>query len=62
MIKVKNMSKSRIWIGDRVIKPNEVAEIAKEELEYSGVKALIKSGELKIIKEKEEKKKQEKKK
>lgn len=63
-MKVKNCSNSVIWIGDFAINPGKVAELKKEQLNLSGVKALLKSGELKAVEEKakkEKKKKSEKK-
>jgi len=50
MVKVINKSKSRIWIGNKVIKPGETAELTKDELSMSGVKTLLDAGELAIVK------------
>ncbi len=50
MVKVINKSKSRIWIGNKVIKPSETAELTKDELSMSGVKVLINEGKLEIVK------------
>jgi len=59
-MKVKNCSSSVIWIGDFAIKPCEVVELRKEQLSLSGVKALLKSGELKVVEEKAKKEKKKK--
>ena len=50
MVKVINKGKSRIWIGSKVIKPGETAELTRDEHSMSGVKALIDEGKLEIVK------------
>ena len=59
-MKVRNRSQAVVWIGDRAIKPDETAELSKEELKMSGVKALIESGELEVVKESKQSKKEKK--
>ena len=62
-MRVVNKGNSIIWIGNKAIKPNEKAELSKEELEMSGVKQLINQGILQVEKRAERKtgKKEEKK-
>jgi len=48
-MKVRNASKSVIHIGSKAIKPDDVVEITKDEAKMSGVKALLESGELEIV-------------
>jgi len=50
-MKVLNRSKAVVYIGNKVIRPGEAIELTKDELKMSGVKAMLKSGELEIIKE-----------
>ncbi len=57
MAKVVNKSNSTIWIGRKSIKPGESTELTDKELEFSGVKALLKSGELEVVEEKKKIKK-----
>ena len=54
-MKVRNVSKAVIYIGDKVIKPGEEVELSKEEAEMSGVKVLIESKELEVRKERKKK-------
>ncbi len=56
-MKVRNVSNSRIFIGSKVIAPGEEAELTSEEAGMSGVKALLKSGELVRVEEKPKRKK-----
>ncbi len=54
-MKVVNKTKAVVYIGDKIIKPGEVEELSKEEMKMSGVKAMLDSGELEIVKEKRKK-------
>ena len=49
-MKVQNKTKA-VYIGNKIIKPGKVTELSKEELEFSGVKAMIESKELEIVEE-----------
>ncbi|MBE8539427.1 DUF7444 family protein [Geoglobus acetivorans] len=60
-MKVRNVSNSVVYVADKTIEPGKTAELSKEEMAMSGVKALIESGELEIVEEKTEEKKREKK-
>ncbi len=51
-MKVVNKTKAVIYIGSKTIKPGETAELSESEASFSGVKALIESGELAVIEEK----------
>ena len=59
-MKVKNKSEAVVWVGDKTIEPGEVAELSKEELSMSGVKALLKSGELEAVRESKKSKRESK--
>ncbi len=50
-MKVQNKTKAVVYIGNKIIKPGKVTELSKEELEFSGVKAMIESKELEIVEE-----------
>lgn len=50
-MKVLNKTRAVVYIGGKSIKPGEIAELGKEEMKMSGVKAMLDSGELEIVKE-----------
>jgi|Deesub1362B_J571_1020462.scaffolds.fasta_scaffold00499_36 hypothetical protein len=50
-MKVRNKTKAVVYIGNKIIKPGEVTELSKKELEFTGVKAMIESKELEIVEE-----------
>lgn len=60
-MKVVNKSKAIVYVGGKVIEPEKTAELTKEELEMSGVKALLNAGELEIVSENKESKKNKRK-
>lgn len=57
-MKVVNKTKAVVYIGSKTIKPGETAELTKEELKMSGVKAMLDSGELEVVKESKKKSKE----
>lgn len=50
-MKFVNKSKAIIYIADKRLDPGDAAELNKDEIKMSGVKALLDSGELEIVKE-----------
>ena len=48
-MKVLNKSRAVIYVGNRIIRPGEAVELTKEEAKMSGVKAMLDSGELVIV-------------
>lgn len=54
-MKVVNKTRAVVYIGNKVVNPGDAVELTKEETKMSGVKAMLDSGELEIVKESKKK-------